>query len=37
MPSPIEKRRDTKEEGRNVYWMSAPTAARILRIVGTDQ
>jgi hypothetical protein len=35
--SPIEKRRDSKEDGRNIYWMSAPTSARILRIMEGDR
>ncbi len=34
--SPIEKRRNSQEDGRYVYWMSAPTAARILRIMKGD-
>ena len=36
LASPIEKRRDSRAKGRNVYWMSAPTAAHILRIIGGD-
>jgi hypothetical protein len=35
--SPIEKRRDSKEDGRYVYWMSAPTAAHIVRIMEGDR
>lgn len=35
--SPIEKRKETKEDGRYVYWMSAPTAAHILRIMEGDR
>ena len=35
--SPIEKRRNSQEKGRYVYWMSAPTAARILRIMEGDR
>jgi hypothetical protein len=35
--SPIEKRRNSQEDGRYVYWMSAPTAARILRIMEGDR
>lgn len=33
---PIEKRRDGKQGGRYVYWMSAPTAAHVLRIMEGD-
>jgi hypothetical protein len=36
VPSPIEHRADSNENGRFVYWMSAPTAARILRAMGVD-
>jgi len=35
--SPIEKRRDGKQGGRYVYWMSAPIAAHILRITEGDR
>jgi hypothetical protein len=35
--SPIEKRRNSQEDGRYVYWMSAATAARILRIMEGDR
>jgi hypothetical protein len=31
--SPIQKRRDSHEDGRYVYWMSALTAARVREIL----